>query len=48
LSHLALRSAPNHVIEGKIEEMTKQGAGHMQLMDDLQEKRIYWKLKRNH
>jgi hypothetical protein len=30
---------PNHVIEGKIEEMIKQGAGHMQLLDDLQEKR---------
>jgi hypothetical protein len=40
---------PKHVIEGKIEEMVKQGAGHMQLLeDDLQEKIIYWKLRRKH
>jgi hypothetical protein len=39
---------PNHVIDGKIQEKITQGAGHMQLLDDLQEKGIYWKLKRNH
>jgi hypothetical protein len=36
---------PNHVTEGKLEEIVKQGVGHMQLLDDLLEKRIYWKLK---
>jgi hypothetical protein len=38
-----------HVIEGKLEgriEMTgRRGRGHKQLLNDLKEKRRYWKLK---
>jgi hypothetical protein len=38
-----------HVIEGKlegrIEMMGRRGRRHKQLLDDLKEKRIYWKLK---
>jgi hypothetical protein len=34
-----------HVIEGKIERMGRRGRSHKQLLDDLKETRIYWKLK---
>jgi hypothetical protein len=41
-----------HVIEGKIEgrvEMTgRRGRRRKQLLDDLKEKRSYWKLKQEH
>ena len=39
---------PSHVNEGKREEAIKQGAGHMQLLDDLYKKRRNWKLKRKY
>jgi hypothetical protein len=34
-----------HIIEGKIEGMGRQGRRRNQLLDDLKEKRRYWKLK---
>jgi hypothetical protein len=40
---------PKHVIEGKVEGSTKvmgrQGRRRKQLLDDLQKKKGYWKLK---
>jgi hypothetical protein len=34
-----------HIIEGNVEGMVRPGRRHMQLLDDLKEKRGYWKLK---
>jgi hypothetical protein len=50
IGHILCRNCLlKHVIEGKLEgriEMTgRQGRRHKQLLDDLKEKRRYWKLK---
>jgi hypothetical protein len=34
----------NHIIEGKIEGMGRQGRKHKQLLDDIEEKGRYWNL----
>jgi hypothetical protein len=45
IGHILFRNVPlKHVIEGMIEGKRRQGGGHEQLLDDLKEKRRYWKL----
>jgi hypothetical protein len=50
IGHVFRRNClPKHVIEGKLEVRTeitrRRGRRRKQLLDDLKEKRIYWKLK---
>ena len=46
IGHILHRNCPlEHIIEGNIEEMVRQWRRHKQLLDDLKEKRGYWKLK---
>jgi hypothetical protein len=40
-----LKHAIEGKLEGRIEIMGKRGRRHKQLLDDLKEKRRYWKLK---
>jgi hypothetical protein len=50
IGHILLRNCPlKHAIEGKLEGRTemmgRRGRRSKQLLDDLKEKRRYWKLK---
>jgi len=43
-----LKRVADSKIEGRIGVMESQGRRHKQLLDDSEERREYWKLKRKH
>jgi hypothetical protein len=45
LLHLVWNCHLKHVIEGKIERRGRPGRRRKQILDDLEERRGYWKLK---
>jgi hypothetical protein len=45
IGHIALELPFKSVIEGRIEVTERRGRRHEQLLEDLKEKKGYWKLK---